>query len=648
MAAVRKGAWGKKARMKRHTLLRTNLLILAIILLGFICIFIHNYHYNREIFKRDIEHVALLTERCIYSDIDSIFTKPIHIALTMANDNFLKDFLETEDLAPNDEVFLSTIKNYLLTYKEKYKYDSVFLVSTKTNRYYHFEGVNRILTPDSSENTWYYSFLESPDEYALNIDNDEAAHNEIVVFINCKIKNKAGSVIGVVGVGFRVDYLQNIFKQYETQFDVKAYLIDNQGMIELSMDKTGFRKTDLFALPEFRNLKERILSEKEKCQHFWYAVKERNGYLVAKYVPNLEWYLIIDNDAAVLEEQAKQQFLTDILFLLMIVAPVLIVITCILRKHNAWLVKLAVAEEKKRSSVFQAETGKFYEKIYEIDITHNRAASEASENYFENLGVPRNAPYDEALRIIAQNHIKTEYRQGYLDTFSRENVLRVYERGGDCLFYDFMIFNDAKSGYHWLRITARIFYWNDDESVRMLMYRQNMDKEKEHEHHLLEKIQRDSLTGLYNKMATQEYIQQRLLRYPREAFAFFIIDIDNFKNVNDSCGHAVGDMVIANFAELLKKEFRANDIIGRIGGDEFVVFVRAPSREWVAKKALSVVAAMRHDFTDGVKTCPVSASIGVALAPEAGAEFETLYKNADRALYHTKQHGKNGFTLYDF
>lgn len=564
----------------------------------------------------------------------------------MANDSLLKDLLVKEVLIANDEVFLTTIKNYLLVYKEKYNYDSVFLVSTKTSRYYHFEGIDRILTPDNAENRWYYSFLQSPDEYALNIDNDEAAHNEIVVFINCKIKNSAGSVIGVVGVGFRVDYLQNIFKHYETQFDVKAYLIDNQGMIELSRDENGFRKRDFFALRDFTNLKERILSEREKTQCFWYAAKGCKGYLVAKYVPNLEWHLIIDNDAAVLAEQTRRQFIAGIMVLLLIVAPVLIVTTCILRKHNVRLVRLAVAEEKKRSSVFQAETEKLYENIYEIDITHNCAASEATEAYFESLGVPRNTPYDEALRIIARKQIKTEYRQGYLATFCRENVLQVYRDGGECLRYDFMISNDEGRSYYWMRITARIFYWDDDGSVRMLVYRQNVDKEKEHEQHLLEKMESDSLTGLYNKAATQKHIQQRLLQHPGEMFAFFILDIDDFKNVNDSCGHAVGDMVITSFAEMLKSEFRDKDIIGRIGGDEFVVFVPAPSREWAEKKAFSLVAALRHDFTNGVKTCAVSASIGVAMAPEAGAEFETLYKNADSALYHTKQHGKNNVTLY--
>ena len=458
--------------MKKRILLKTNLLIFAIIILGFMCISIHNYQYNRKIFRHDMEHVAILTAEGIYNQIDSIFTKPINISLTMANDNLLKDFLAREDLMANDTVFLKTIKNYLLAYKEKYKYDSVFLVSTKTSRYYHFEGINRILTPDNPENTWYYSFLKAPDEYALNIDNDEAAQNEIVIFINCKIKNRAGAVIGVVGVGFRVDYLQKIFKEYETKFDVKAFLIDDQGMIEISTDETGYRKMDLFKQSDFSAL---------------------------------------------------------------------------------------------RKEIFQAETGKLYENIYEIDITHNRAASEATEAYFESLGVPRNTPYDDALRIIAQKQIKAEYRQGYLAAFSPENILRVYQEGGNCLRYDFMISNNAGCSYYWMRITARIFYWEEDDSVRMFVYRQNIDSEKCHERRLVERMQKDSLTGLYNKAATQERVRKGLAQAPEACFAFFILDVDKFKAVNDTLGHVAGDAVLIEFARVLKNRFREEDVVGRIG-----------------------------------------------------------------------------------
>lgn len=107
-----------------------------------------------------------------------------------------------------------------------------------------------------------------------------------------------------------------------------------------------------------------------------------------------------------LTEQTRQQFFTGVMVVFGVVVPVLFVITYILRKYNVRIVNLAVEQEKRRSSVFQAETGKLYENIYEIDITHNRAASEATEVYFESLGVPRSTPYNEALRIIARKHIK--------------------------------------------------------------------------------------------------------------------------------------------------------------------------------------------------------------------------------------------------
>ena len=287
-----------------------------------------------------------------------------------------------------------------------------------------------------------------------------------------------------------------------------------------------------------------------------------------------------------------------------------------------------------------------YENIYEMDMTHNCAANEETRAYFESLGLPGDAPYDRFLHHVAEKQIKAEHRQRYLDAFLSDNVLAAHANGTDRQVCEVMLSTDDGEAYYWLRITARIFYWDDDGSVRMFVYRQDVDEEKEREQHLVEKMESDSLTGLYNKAATQKHIQRLLLQYPGKVFAFFILDIDDFKNVNDTCGHAAGDMVIARFARMLRNEFRPTDIIGRIGGDEFVVFVPAPSCAWAEKKARNLVTTLRRDFTDGVKTCAISTSIGVAMAPEAGTEFETLYKNADNALYRTKQHGKNGFTIY--
>lgn len=636
--------------MKKDVLLRTNFFICIVIVLGFTLTALISYHSNNGIFMRDTEYISALTSEGIYHQIDSIFTKPINISLTMANDNLLKTFLAEEELRGDDEAFINTMRDYLFAYKEKYDYDSVFLVSTRTNRYYHFEnGVDRTLTKGNPENEWYYSFLKESKEYSLNIDNDEvqSANNEINIYINCKIFSPDGEVMGIVGVGFGVDTMQKMFKSYEESFQIRAYLVDENGAIEISTDQTGYKKTDLFQEPAFSQYKENILTNQNDTQSFWYSSEVKKGFLVSCYVPNLEWHLIIDNDTAELESALNRQFLIAMAVIVIVIGSVLLVITSIVRKYNAQIVNLTIEKEKVHRTVFQTETEKLYENIYELDITHNCAANEATQNYFVSLGVPPKTPYDRTLRVIAEQQIKEEYREGYIKTFSPDNVLRVYKEGQESLCYDFMTINDSGHDNYWMRITARIFYWEDDDSVRMLTYRQNIDSEKQKELLMAEKMQLDSLSGLYNKAATQELIRHLLQKSSDQFYAFFILDIDNFKNVNDSCGHAFGDRVIEDFAYKIKHEFREKDIVGRIGGDEFVAFAPIPSREWVENKAKTLSKTLSYEFSDSQSHCTVSASIGIAISTEAGMNFETLYQNADTALYQTKKNGKCGYTFYN-
>ncbi|SCJ71868.1 Cyclic di-GMP phosphodiesterase Gmr [uncultured Eubacterium sp.] len=636
--------------MKGNVLLRTNVFICIIIIMGFIITSMVSYHSNKGVLRKDVEDISQLTSEGIYHQIDSLFAKPINISLTMANDSLLKSFLDEEVERKEDGAFIQTMKNYLLSYKEKYDYDSVFLVSTKTNRYYHFDsGVDRVLNKGNPENVWYYTFLDSPKEYDLNIDNDEVstANNEIAVFVNCKIKDKEGKVAGVVGVGLKVASLQKMFEAYEKNFDIKAYLVDDKGNIEISTDRTGYEKTSLFEDCGFGEYKERMLADRSSdTQSFWYADKGRKGFVLTKYIPGLTWHLIIDNDTTVMESKLNRQFYVGAFVVVLIILLVLVFITSIVRKYNEQIVKLTVEYEKKHRSAFQAETEKIYESIYEIDITHNCAASEATEDYFEELGVPKDTPYDQALPIIAEKQIKEEYRTGYMATFCPGNVLKAFEEGRENLCYDFMISHDGGRTYYWMRITARVFAWEEDQSIHMFIYRQNIDEEKRHEREMIEKMERDSLTGLFNKAATQNYINRQLQEMANREFAFFILDIDNFKNVNDNLGHAAGDEVITEFAEILKNQFHDGDIVGRIGGDEFVVFIPVVSREWVERKAQFLLEVLRHGFAKDNQVCHITASIGVALVPRDGSTFEILYKNADKALYETKKRGKDGVTIF--
>ena len=391
-------------------------------------------------------------------------------------------------------------------------------------------------------------------------------------------------------------------------------------------------------------MKDQILADREQVQNFWYDSGQGKGYLSAQFIPNLGWHLIVDNDTTALDKKLSRQFMGGVLIIIAIICFVLIAITKVIRRYNAQIVQLTVAKEQEHRTIFQTATEKLYEDIYEFDITHNCAASEATEHYFESLGVPANTPYDEGLRFIAQKQIKQEYQQGYIDTFRPENVLKAYQSGKDSLRYDFLFTRDGEN-YYWMRITARIFYWDEDKSIRMFTYRQNIDEERKAEKLLLEQMQRDSMSGLYNKAATQNRIRNLLADHPDCMYAFYIVDIDDFKKINDQYGHAAGDLVISDFARVLKNQFGPDELAGRIGGDEFVVFLPIPNPAWARQKAEALVAALHYTFQDGTSSCPISASIGVALAPESGTDFETLYKKADAALYQTKRTGKDGYTI---
>ncbi|WP_195268115.1 sensor domain-containing diguanylate cyclase [Eubacterium sp. 1001713B170207_170306_E7] len=633
--------------MKKDTLLKTNCFICVIIILGFIAVAVVSYRSNNGIFKKDVEQISSLTSEGIYHNIDSIFAKPINISLTMANDSLLKDFLAQETEKTGDDAFVQTMRDYLSAYQQTYQYDSVFLVSTKTNHYYHFDGVDRTLAPDNPENVWYYSFLNGPDDCSPNVDNDEAAQNEVTVFINGKIKDADGQVMGVVGVGFKVNYLQAIFGEYENDYAVKAFLVDSAGTIQLSTDQTGYEAVNLFSQDGYGGLRDDLALDSQSERNFWYNSPTREGYIVSRYIPNMNWTLIIDNNITPLRSQMRLQLVVGMLVVLLVIGLVLLLTTRIIRRYNARIVSLTLEREKKHTAIFKEETQKIYENIYEIDITHDRAASDATQDYFESLGVPRDtASYATALTIIAEKQIKAEYREGYLSTFGPEQVLRAYHDGLEKLRYELMITKDGGKSYYWMRITAQIFLWEEDQSVRMFVYRQNIDDEKQHEKYMSDKMKRDALTGLYNKVAAQEQVSQWLTGHPDAAGALFIVDIDDFKQVNDTFGHAIGDVVISRFAEALKAQFRPGDVVGRIGGDEFLVFIPAATGSMVRKKAEALVSALRFQHQDGDKTVPVSASIGVALCPEAGQDFYTLYKNADVALYEAKAKGKNRCQLY--
>lgn len=340
----------------------------------------------------------------------------------------------------------------------------------------------------------------------------------------------------------------------------------------------------------------------------------------------------------------KWQFNVTLTVIALIVVIILVIVTRVINGFNQCLIRLPQSIEAERRCVFEKAAEQLFEKVYELDITNNRAANKVTEEYFVKLGASKGMPYDESLKIVAQKQIKEEFREGYMNTFCPENVRRVFENGQDTLRYEFMILNDS-GNYYWMRIIARIVRWESDGSIHMLTYRQNIDTEKRQERRLRELALLDEMTGLLTKSASERQIRRALHDNTENIYAFFIVDIDHFKEANDIYGHAFGDSVIRVVTSVLRSIFTNEDIIGRFGGDEFVAFIRVDEKVQAEQKAKEMLKKLDKNHFIGAKKWRITVSIGVAVA--SGWEFEIFYKNADEALYHSKKSGRNRYTVYN-
>lgn len=157
----------------------------------------------------------------------------------------------------------------------------------------------------------------------------------------------------------------------------------------------------------------------------------------------------------------------------------------------------------------------------------------------------------------------------------------------------------------------------------------------------------DQLTGLYNKVTTERKIKEYFAENPDSQSLLFVLDIDNFKKINDTMGHAFGDEVLREIGQGLKQQFRASDIIGRAGGDEFVILLKHITEDqYVIREAQKLENFFKGLQVGKYTRYSVTSSIGCAVFTKDGEDFETLYKMADEALYKAKQRGKNQLAFY--
>ena len=199
--------------------------------------------------------------------------------------------------------------------------------------------------------------------------------------------------------------------------------------------------------------------------------------------------------------------------------------------------------------------------------------------------------------------------------------------------------------YIWVKMKYRAEIL-DGVAQKITGFIQNIDGFRKKEDQLKSVIERDAMTGLYSKTHAP-YLVNQTISDKTKINALLVLDLDNFKSVNDKLGHLIGDAVIMDMAMNLKTTFRKTDILGHIGGDEFMVMMKdIKSPEIVINKCQQLRDTLRKVYQHEGEEVSVSASIGIALSPEHGTDYNLLFTRADAALAESKRQGKDTETIF--
>lgn len=294
--------------------------------------------------------------------------------------------------------------------------------------------------------------------------------------------------------------------------------------------------------------------------------------------------------------------------------------------------KLRIDEERFRLTFIQTDNTIFDYDIASRVMIHSVKSANAYGLNHETHDVPNS--------LVENCTIHPESAEDYLEMY-RE--IREGAKSASCVIRAKLV----EGGYAWRRITMSTIFDLDGKAIKAVGLLENIDSQVRREEVLKEQSQRDALTGLYNKGTTESMICD-IVKAGNSPGALLIVDIDNFKGVNDNYGHPFGDIVLSESAHRVASLCRCNDIIGRIGGDEILLYLDGViDPKAVGKRADEICAVFHKEFVSDGISAKVACTVGASMFPRDANTFTELYQKADAALYTAKRDGRNRSYVFD-
>lgn len=283
---------------------------------------------------------------------------------------------------------------------------------------------------------------------------------------------------------------------------------------------------------------------------------------------------------------------------------------------------------------------------FKVNLTHDTVGSGKSlQRWSQETGGNESPTYTEMVHYLAGQLVLPEFKEQFLAFCDRERMLERSNGAKTMESFEYQRLVDGTP--RWMQIIVHYVRFEDSLDVFIYIFAMDIDRQKQQELELTYLAQTDEMTGLYNRRAAKAIIDQCLNNMQGQSAALIIFDLDNFKLANDIFGHLYGDAVLSIIARRLKSFFRSNDVVCRLGGDEFLVFCNNIGPEDVECKIRNIIENIIIKRNDGERVVVFTISAGYVMIPEQGNSFEELYHKADIALFAAKAEGKKKFCKYD-
>ena len=315
-------------------------LLVMVLVVGFAVISIVNYQVTKASIRRTIIKQDLpLTMNNIYSDLSAELTRPLLVASSMATDTFLKDWVI--DGEKNED----RIRKYLFDIKKKYGFFSTFFISAHSLKYYHFNGVNKVVSPTDSHDVWYYRFINLKKNYDFEVDVNEASQGILTIFINYRLEDEMGKLLGVTGVGLKVDSVSDSIKEYKERYSRNVFLTNREGLIQVHQNRTFIQH---MAASKLTGLQQSQLNRLLKLKEPFNFEYKSNGEKIlanARYINQLDWLLFVEQSESASLKEARLNLWRTIIIGCIVSAIVIAIMLLILNRYKKVLEEIAVSDE---------------------------------------------------------------------------------------------------------------------------------------------------------------------------------------------------------------------------------------------------------------------------------------------------------------